>query len=414
MAHIDTIPLDCGATLVTELIDSAASAAVSWLLPVGSAGDPGDADGLASILGEMIFRGAGELDSRALSDALDRLGADRNSQVLVHHLRLSSTLVGDRLFDTLPLLTDIVRRPRLPDSALDAVRSLCLQSLDGLDDDPQQLVMLRLREHHFPPPFNRHGYGQRGVIESASIEHLRDAWRSRCVPHGSIISIAGRVDPPAVAARLNQLLDGWSGEAREPVELAPAARGHAHLKQDTAQMHIGLAWAAPREADPESMLERLGIAVLSGGTSARLFTEVRQKRSLCYSVGASYRAGRDHGAVTLYAGTTPERAQETLDVCAAEIERLRAGAEAEEFHRATVGLKSSLVMQGESTSARAAAIGQDLFRIGRARTLDELAAAVDAITIEDLNAYLAKREIGELTVSTIGPVKPERVSVAAG
>jgi predicted Zn-dependent peptidase len=170
-------------------------------------------------------------------------------------------------------------------------------------------------------------------------------------------------------------------------------------------MHIGVAYDAPPESDPKSMHERLAVGVLSGGTSARLFTEVRQKRSLCYSVGASYGAGRDYGVVTLYAGTTPQRAQETLDVCLAEIERIREGVTDSEFDRAVIGLKSHLIMQGESTSARAAAIGSDYFRLGRARTLDDVAREIDAITPDAINAYLGSRQFGDLTMASVGPVE---------
>jgi predicted Zn-dependent peptidase len=168
-----------------------------------------------------------------------------------------------------------------------------------------------------------------------------------------------------------------------------------------------LAYDAPPERDKHSMTERLAIAVLSGSTSGRLFTEVRQKRSLCYSVGASYRAGRDTGMVSLYAGTTPERAQETLDVCREEIERIKSGVTHAEFNRAVVGLKSHQIMQGESTPARAAALVYDQFRLGRARTLEEVAAVIDSITIEQLNQYIASRQFGEFTVVSIGPAKLE-------
>ncbi|MHC5007358.1 MAG: M16 family metallopeptidase, partial [Planctomycetota bacterium] len=353
MSRIVTGQLDCGAALVVEPIPSVASVALNWLLPVGAATDPPDGDGLAAMLGELIFRGAGRLNSREHSDALDRLGVQRSSQVLTHHLRLTATLVGDRLRGALPLLADMVTGPALPADAVDAVRSLCLQSLDGLDDEPQHLVMLRLRERHLPPPFHRHGYGDRTVLQQSAIETLRGSWAQRCRPAGSILAAAGAVDPDVLAGQLNELLADWSGTATPTTESGAPPRGHIHTAQDTAQMHIGLAYDAPRESDPKSMHERLAVGVLSGGTSARLFTEVRQKRSLCYSVGASYGAGRDYGLVTLYAGTTPQRAQETLDVCSAEIERLADGVTGDEFDRAVIGLKSHLIMQGESTGARA-------------------------------------------------------------
>ncbi len=405
VSSIETIQLDCGATLVFEPIRGVASAALNWLLPPGSASDPAGGDGLATVLSELMFRGAGKLDSREHSDAMDRLGLQRSSHVTTHHLRLAATLVGRRLGEALPLLADMILRPALPESAVDAVRSLCLQSLDSLDDDPQYLVMLRLRERQQAPPFNRHGFGRREVLQRCTIEDLRRSWADRCVPEGSILAGAGAGDPATVAGQLDRLLSDWSGRCEPPKESGPSARGRVHVARETAQMHIGMAWDAPREADPHSMLERLAVGVLSGGTSARLFTEVRQKRSLCYSVGASYSAGRDTGMVSLYAGTTPPRAQETLDVCAAEVERLREGVGPDEFARAQVGLKSHLIMQGESSAARAAAIGSDQFRIGRARTLDELALAIDSITLDQLNKYLGQREYGTATVASIGPVE---------
>jgi predicted Zn-dependent peptidase len=299
----------------------------------------------------------------------------------------------------------MVTRPHLPEAAMDAVRSLCLQALASLDDDPQEKVGLQLRERHVPPPFNRSGYGKAEAIQAMTIDELRAAWRERCRPRPAILGIAGAVDPDAVVSQLETLLGTWTGESSEPRETAPAARGTVHVQQDTAQVHLALAFDAPREADEHSMVERLACSVLGGSTSGRLFTEVRQKRSLCYSVSASYNAGRDRGAVSLYAGTTPERAQETLDVCVEQIERMKRGVTAAEFHRATIGLKSRLVMQGESTPARARSLARDAFALGRPRDLEEVAGQVDAVTLDQLNAYLSGRQFGPFTVASIGPVE---------
>jgi predicted Zn-dependent peptidase len=400
---ITTIQLACGMTLLIERVPNVASCGLVWLAPAGSSTDPPDGDGLACLLSEMIMRGAGSRSSREFSDALDLLGLQRGTDVQTYHLRIEATMLGVRLSAALPLLVDLVRAPKLPAEHMDAVRSLALQGLEALNDDPQHLVMLRLREQHLPPPLNRHGHGERSVLEHVTIDQLREAWVDRVKPRGSILALAGAVDPAHVADQLNRLLDGWNGLFQESPITAKPRRGVTHLKQDTAQVHIGVAWDAPKEADPNSMVERIAIGALSGSTSGRLFTEVRQKRSLCYSVGASYRAGRDSGIVTLYSGTTPERAQETLNVCMQEIDRLRAGITAEEFHRAVIGLKAHQIMQGESTPSRASALVYDQFRLGRARTLDEVAAQIDAITLEQVNHYLAKRTFGQFSFSTIGP-----------
>ena len=77
----------------------------------------------------------------------------------------------------------------------------------------------------------------------------------------------------------------------------------------------------------------------------------------------------------------------------------------EEFDKARIGLKSGLVFAGESTGARAASIAADIRKIGRPRSLDELAQRIDAITLDELNAYLATRSLGTVTVQTLGPAE---------
>ena len=395
--------LDSGATLVVEEIPSAASVAIEWMLPGGTAFDPDPLDGLSSIVAEMILRGAGDLDSRQLSDAFDRLGFRRWSRAGAYTTKVGGVVLADRLDDGWPLLVDMVRRPRLPEDALEPVRSLARQSLAGLSDDPQHEVMLRLRERHGHAPYNRHGYGTEAGLAAISIDDVRAAWTARSVPERAIIAIAGRIEADAVARDLDRHLAGWSGPAGAEPARAARTGGREHCSRDTAQVHLGIAFDAPKAADEHAILERLGIRVLGGSTSGRLFTEVRQKRSLCYSVGASYAAGRDEGSVTVYAGTTPERAGETLEVCLAEIDRLRSGIDRDEFERAVIGLRSRLVMQGESTAARASSLAGDQFALGRPRSLEERLEEVAAVTEDDLGRWLADRPRHEPTIVTIGP-----------
>ncbi|MEL6797289.1 MAG: insulinase family protein, partial [Planctomycetota bacterium] len=146
--------------------------------------------------------------------------------------------------------------------------------------------------------------------------------------------------------------------------------------------------------------------VLSGGMSGRLFTEVREKRGLCYAVSAGYRGDDRFGAFSAYVGTTPERAQESLDVLTAELRRIRTpegAVTADEFERARTGMRANIVFHGESTAARASALVADYQKLGRARTLDEMTAAIDAVTLDSLNEHLAETPLGGATLQTLGP-----------
>ena len=136
--------------------------------------------------------------------------------------------------------------------------------------------------------------------------------------------------------------------------------------------------------------------------SARLFTEVREKRGLCYSVYASYHTLRDRGGVFCYAGTTAERAQETLDVTLGELTRLAEGVETQELDRLKARIKSALIMQQESSSARSSSLARDWYHLGRARTLDEVGRRIDELTCASINAYLAEHPPRDFTIVTLG------------
>jgi len=148
---------------------------------------------------------------------------------------------------------------------------------------------------------------------------------------------------------------------------------------------------------------RMAMEILSGGMSGRLFTEIREKRALVYNVSANYVGLHDRGSIMGYAGTSNDRAQATLDCFIVELHRLSQGVTPAELAHAKTGIKASTIMSGESTSARAGAIAHDFFIRGRIRTLDEIKAAIDGVTVEKVNAYLASHQPGPFTIVTVGP-----------
>ena len=113
--------------LLMEQMSGVRSIGLTWLLPAGSATDPADRLGISTLWSELLLRGAGTLDSRAQADAFDALGVGRSADAATLHMRLSFSLLGDRLLGALPLIVDMVRRPRLEGDAIDASRDLALQ-----------------------------------------------------------------------------------------------------------------------------------------------------------------------------------------------------------------------------------------------------------------------------------------------
>lgn len=403
---IETTTLDCGMPLIVETIPGVASASLQWLIPAGAAHDPADRIGLSAVLAEMMMRGCGSFSSRELADELDRLGILRATEVGGQYLRLNATFVGSSVAACLPILTQMVRQPRFDADAVEPSRKLALQALAGLADSPSERAGVLLTQRHAAPPVNRSGLGTEEGLAAVTHQDVLRAWERQCRPRGSILALAGDVTLGPVAAALNGLLKDWSGSAPTISLGTPEARGTYHHEPDESnQTHIYLAHEAPAEPSADARLERMHNSVLSGGTSSRLFTEVREKRALCYSVSASYASDKVYGRVVGYVGTTPDKAQQSLDVM---LEQMRAACGAgasiaqDELDRAKIGYKARLVSSGESTSARAATLASDWHKLGRARSLEELVGEGESVTLDALNAYARRRTLGPVTVVTVG------------
>lgn len=392
-----------GLTLLAEQMPGMHSAAMTLLVPAGCSTDPVDRTGSATVLSDLILRGAGDRDSKALTDHLDKLGLQRSASVGVHHTRFGCAALAANVIEGLEAYADILRRPHLPESGFDAARDLALQSLEGIDDEPRQMLMIKLREWHWPTPYGRNAMGQKDHLEKLTVELSRADHARRYHAKDAILALAGRIDFQEVKEAVERHFGDWNGSSLGPVEVMPPPGNFYHETAETEQTHIGLAWPSVVETDPEYYTVRLAMEILSGGMSGRLFTEVREKRGLCYSVGAGYSSLKGQGSIFGYAGTSNERAQATLDCYVAELHRLTEGVTPAELARAKTGLKASSVMQGESTSARAGSIAHDVFIRGRIRTLEEVKAAIDAVSVEQVNGYLKANPPGPFTFVTVGP-----------
>ncbi len=401
---VKTAQLPNGLTIVAEPMPQKQAAAWAFLVPAGAANERADREGITTVLESLCYCGAGERDSRAFSDALDDLGVDRSGGASSEYTTFSGATLGDYLPDSLSLYADLIRRPRLPEDEWEAQRDLALQSLQSLEDAPARKMMVHLRRAYFPGPFGRSTLGNEKDLQALTLDDLRADHAARYLPDGAILALAGNLDFDKIVARVTELFGDWKGSAPPIGDATPVQTPVSqHIEQDTSQQQIGVIYSGVPSTDPHIYDYRVAMSVLSGGMGARLFTEVREKRGLVYSVSASAHTHRGCGFTMAYAGTTPERSQETLDVLLAELERLDEGVSAAEVERARIGMLSSLIMQEESSRSRAAAIARDQFMLGRVRSLDEVTEAVQNVSPQSIAAFTQERPAREFTVVTLGP-----------
>jgi len=401
--QLNKYELKNGMVILAEPMEYVQSCAFKFMLNGGVSRIPDGCCGAGSVICDWIFRGAGDKDSRQLVDALDGLGLHRSTSINSSHISSGAALEASNLPEALKLYAEIILRPKLDADQFSLSRQLAVGEVVAIDDDPRQKVTLALNEQFYPSPFGRPAVGRLDELESLTVEKAAAIAKEQFAPSGGIFSLAGKYDFEAVCRSLEELFDTDQQTSAQQAE--PGARGekYTHIPHDGAQVHIGLMTPTVTHEDENYYNAHAAISILSGGMSSRLFTEVREKRGLCYAIGAGYNTIKHFAGIRCYAGTTPDKAQETFDVILAEFDRLSDDITDCEIHRAKIGLKTTMIMQSESTILRAGGIANDHFMLGRVRTFEEIEKRIEEISVQSVTGFLKANPFEDHTVVTIGP-----------
>lgn len=396
-----------GLTVLGEFLP-ASSVSFEFRIPCGSSGDT--VPGQAFALENWLYKGAGAYSARGWAAALDSLGAQRIGGVGLESTRLGATVLPEDLGEALELYADLILRPQLNAADLTPILELARQDLESLEESPADLLFSELRLRSFSSP---HRYAAQGTLESLAAlggmqgpELVRQA-RARYTPKGAIFSIAGNFDWNEVMISLERLFGDWQGLSVAQIPAVANPPFSDHLEQESHQTHLALHYRGEHPHSPNWYTFSVLVSLLSGGSSSRLFQEVREKRGLAYNVAASSQRIGQLGLLWVYAGTTFERAAETLAVLRLEVEQLASNLEQKilgqaELERAKMGLLSSLLQSNESPRSRVSALSQDFAVLGRVRPIAEIEAALHNVSLEHLQNYLARDPLGQPSQLTLG------------
>ena len=254
----------------------------------------------------MVNRGAGPRDNRRLVLDLDNLGVERGESISDAHTSYSGATLAENLPAALAIYADILRRPHLPPDDLEAVRQIMLQELQAVEDEPSQKLMIELRRRYYPEPWGRPYQGEREAILQTSIDD-----DPRVLPDSDTTPGEPSWASPAASTgtrlkeTVGELLGDWPpGDESTPPE-GPTEIAREHLDHDSQQTQIGIAYPSVPYRDDDYFQAWGAVGVLSGGMSARLFTEVRERRGLCYSVYATCHSLRDRAACSATPAPAP-------------------------------------------------------------------------------------------------------------
>ena len=401
MTSIST--LQNGLTVIVEEIDYLESVAYNLYIPGGILRDSEEFVGSSLLLTELSSRGAGDFDSRALSEEFDAYGIRHSESAAFDRFAYRGALLAEHFDKALSLSALMIRKPQLPEEEVENIRQLLLQEIASVDDNPSRKAMVEFSKRYYPGVYGRASHGSVDGIKACTVEQLRKEWEQRYKPGGAVLSVAGNISKAQVIEAAEAAFSDWQGDTEPRPKFENPNTGQSHyVSADSAQQQIVIAYPSAKFGDPHYYTAKVATGVLSGGMFGRLFIEVREKRGLCYQVYARHTSSENYGTVVAFSGTTPERADETLAVMLEEIKRIKGTVTEEELDRVKANLLSQLIISEESTSARATSNAGDWWVSKRVRSLDEVKEEILKVSASDIDEYCEQFPVDAATVLTLG------------
>lgn len=402
-----------GLQIIAQPMEGVESVSLGYLIAAGARDERPHEAGISHFVESLGLQGTANRSIQELTEAFEELGASPDSSTETEFTSYAVSLLGRNLAPALALLTDVVLYPGLVADEVPKARDRILQEIAQLEDNPMRKVLDLLRREYFAGhPLGNDVLGSVETITSLTREDLQEYWRRQYTAGNVVLAVAGKLDFDALVRQAEDLCGAWPAGQSAPMPPVPAPQPHALVvPKESAQQHIGLGFPGVAVGSDDYYAMALLAVTLGGSMNSRLFHEVREKRSLAYGIGASFVALKQTGMVRIYAGTVPEKADQTVAVILHELGKLeRDGVTGDELHRAKTLLKSNVIMRSESSAVRRRAIGTAWWYEGRVRTLEEIKRQIDAVTTEQI-----KRLAGSLGMTTnvvltaIGPRSEEEL-----
>jgi len=213
-----------------------------------------------------------------------------------------------------------------------------------------------------------------------------------------VVSVAGNLDHSAVVRQVRQAFGrgGFLDVEAEPTPTAQSEQarkvhpGTSRTVRPLEQVNLVLGVKGLTRTDPRRYALGVLNTALGGGTSSRMFQEVRELRGLAYSVYSFASHHADAGVVGVSVGCLPGKYDAVLETVRNELAKVAAeGLTPEEVERGKGQLKGGLVLGLEDSASRMSRIGKAELVHDELLTIDEVVARIEAVTVDDV-AVLAR------------------------
>ncbi|WP_240770422.1 pitrilysin family protein [Nocardioides sp. GY 10127] len=403
-----------GLRVVTEQMAGVRSASIGVWVNVGSADEDDVLHGCSHFLEHLLFKGTARRSALDISVALDEVGGEFNAFTAKEMTCFHARVLDVDLPLAVDVLGDMLTASLLEPADVDAERDVILDEIAMHDDDPDDVVHDLFAELAWGArtPLGRGIAGTVESIEALTRDQVERFYRTHYRPATTVVAVAGNVDHDAVVELVAAAFEGYGpgGAVEEPVSrLATGARvpvhaGRAHVERPFEQVNLVLGMEGLRRDHPDRFALGALTTALGGGTSSRLFQEVRERRGLAYSVYSFSSHHADSGLVGVGLGCLPERLDGALDVVRAELVKVaEGGLTEEELRRGRGQLRGGLVLGLEDSGSRMSRLGKAELVHERYLPVEEVLSRIESVDVHDVARVAAEVLRGEEILAVVGP-----------
>lgn len=322
--HLTTV--SNGVRVVTQKVPNMQSAAIGIRIDSSTRNEKSDCGGASHFIEHLLFKGTPTRTADGIMDEFDRIGARANAYTSQEEVFYYAIALASVIPPTLEILADMFLNATFPAEEVEKERGVVLQEISMNQDTPSRFIYNQFHEGFWKGhPIGLPILGAAETISSISRERLMEHKHANYLAEATIVSAAGNVEHDRIADQVDLLLRGLPAGSVQVKKPEPgwkiSVAQHAHHPRPMEQTLFYMGYPIPPAGNEHRHELAVFNQILGSGMSSRLFREVRERRSLAYTVYSMMSSYSDSAGLMIYAGTSSERAQEAVDVCHAEVLR---------------------------------------------------------------------------------------------
>jgi len=412
--RIERSVLPNGLQVITEPIDSVRSASIGFWIKTGSRNETDQQAGITHFLEHMFFKGTAKRSPYQIAAALESLGGHLNAFTGTEYTCYYARCLDSHLPIAIDVLSDMVNNSTFPAEEITKEKKVVLEEMKMYKDSPDDFIFEEFSNQVFGKhPLGRPIIGFEDTVKSITQDALFDYVDNRYFPSNMIIATAGNVSHDTVMDCINGFFNGRVASnakvnalTQQQLPEKPVTGDRRVLSKAIEQTHYIIGRQGLSNGDPLRYQLLLLNTVLSGGMSARLHQNIREKYGYCYSVNSFIQSFSDTGMFGVYVGTDKEYLDHVRDLILVELKKLQdERLTDQEMFEAKSQLKGKLLLAQENMSNRMTRLAKSQIYYDRYVPLDELVEEIDAVTAESVLDFAGQFLNSDSFVETV--LQPE-------